>query len=62
MGILAGMTLTHGGGSFAALSQSVFKFICGVNLTDITPAISEVPNHSTQMFLETVSDKLDYYV
>uniref|UniRef100_A0A1X7VWQ3 Uncharacterized protein n=1 Tax=Amphimedon queenslandica TaxID=400682 RepID=A0A1X7VWQ3_AMPQE len=42
IGILAGMASTHGGGAMNMLSQSVSKYICGVDPTDLRPEIAEV--------------------
>ena len=58
LGILARMALIHGGGSLNVFSESVFKFICGVDPTDLTPTIDEVPDTETRNILEHVK----YYV
>lgn len=54
IGILAGMALTHGGGAMNMLSQSVFKYICGVDPTDLRPEIAEVGDCNIRAILQKV--------
>ena len=52
LGILAGMALSQGGGSFSLMSPSVYKFICGINPTDLAPSIEEVSDVNKKTFLK----------
>lgn len=36
------------------LSETVFKFICGTELADLTPTINEVADIETKQILKTV--------
>ena len=54
LGILAGMALTHGGGSMNVFSLSVFECICGVAPADLKPDICEVADHDIRDVLEKV--------
>lgn len=54
LGILSGMALTHGGRSFPILSHSVFRFVCGFNLADLSPGINEVADSGTKTILNEV--------
>ncbi len=46
LGVLAAMSLVHGGGSFAILSSTVYNYICGMNPSDLIPNIDEVPDET----------------
>ena len=54
LGILGGMALCQGGGSFAVMSPSVYKFMCGINPADLTPVIDEVSDVNRRTILKQV--------
>lgn len=54
LGILGGMALCQGGGSFALMSPSVYKFMCGINPADLAPVIDEVSDVNRRTILKQV--------
>ena len=63
LGMLAAMSLIHGGGAFRLFGPTVFNFLCGMNPADLIAGISEVPDPSLREILKQVSLKghLQYY-
>jgi hypothetical protein len=59
LGMIAGLCLSQGGWSFNVLALSVFKVICGVSPSDITPSIEEVNDATIKNFLEQVNNCFD---
>ncbi|XP_019853033.1 PREDICTED: uncharacterized protein LOC109582636 [Amphimedon queenslandica] len=56
LGILAGMALCQGAGSFPVLCPSVYKFMCGTNPTDLAPTIDEVSDLDKRTLLQQIME------
>ena len=54
-GILAAMSIIHGGASFSLFSPTVFNFLCGQDPAKLQPKIEEVADAATKDFLCKVS-------
>ena len=54
LGILAAMTLVHGGARFNLFCPSIYHFMSGIKAVDLIPTIEEVPDHSTREVLNQV--------
>lgn len=54
LGILAAMSLVHGGASFKIFSPTVFRFLSGKNAADLIASIDEVPDSAIKEILKQV--------
>ena len=54
LGMLAAMSLVHGGASFKLFSPSIYNFMCGWEASYLIVGIDEVPNSQIREFLKKV--------
>ena len=48
------MALVNGGASFRIFSETVYRFMCGVNAADLIATVEEVPDAQTRHFLNHI--------
>ena len=52
LGILAAMSLVHGGGSCRIFGKSVYRVLTGKNAADLVVCLDEVPDGMTKRLLQ----------
>ena len=62
LGILASMSLVHGGACFRVLSPTVFRVLSGKNPADLIASIDEVPELNVRDILHQVGIFMYTYV
>lgn len=55
LGQLASMCLVHGGGGFHVLSSSVYEYISGKQLADLSLSIEKVGDFDVKSLIDKVS-------
>lgn len=54
IGILVGMSFIHGGSGYPFFTPSLYTYVCGENVCNISPLITEVPDHELRTVLVEV--------
>ena len=58
IGQLMAIALAQGGSGFPYIAPSVFKYMSGINISDVAVTIAEVPNFEVRAVLENVIQKV----
>ena len=51
LGILVGMSFLNGGSGYPFFAPSLYHYVCGKDVCNITPLIDEVPDHDLRTVL-----------
>ena len=62
VGVLAVMSLIHGGASFSIFSHTIFNFLCGKHAAKLYPKIEDVADTTCKDLLCKVSIAIHVYV
>lgn len=52
--MLSAMSVAHGGGILPIFSESTYNYLCGKEITNMTPSIDEIADHSLKIILDQV--------
>ena len=62
VGMLAAISLVHGGASFSLFSHTIFNFLCGQDAAKLHPKVEEVADAACKDLLYKVSIAIHVYV
>ena len=48
IGILVGMSIVQGGSGYQFFAPSVYEYICGKDICELSPSVDEIPDYDVR--------------